>query len=298
MNTQKALQTQEFTQFELTKDLLLNLAKFDITATSKLVALYLTSCYNPEKATIYPKIITISEILGLSEKAVRLAIAELIEKGLILKSKISHTNKNQYVFTSNVTDLTGKNCQSKQVKNTDNQKVNFTTPIHEQTKKEQKTSTNRQKNVVAFTKNFKNKREIISLEDVPEIIRLKAKTNPCGYWASIPESERKRIWQEQKKLDEKRAKTQAKLELKRKMEAQEQLKIEKEYSEHPKFEDYTRLQALAFCSKFVTFGKGKALKFQQVKEFTTKHNITWTEIVEYKEKTKLEKCCNFQNDMI
>ena len=288
MNTQKALQTQEFTQFELTKDLLLNLAKFDITATSKLVALYLTSCYNPEKATIYPKIITISEILGLSEKAVRLAIAELIEKGLILKSKISHTNKNQYVFTSNVTDLTGKNCQSKQVKNTDNQKVNFTTPIHEQIKKEQKTSTNKQKNVVAFTKNFQNKREIISLEDVPEIIQKKAKTNPCGYWASIPESEREKIWEDQKKLNDKRAKAQAKLELKRKVEAQEKEKLEKEYSEHPKFEDYTRLQAINFCSRFVTFGRGKALKFQQVKDFVEKFDINWQEIVEFKSNLQSE----------
>lgn len=288
MNTQKALQTQEFTQFELTKDLLLNLAKFDITATSKLVALYLTSCYNPEKATIYPKIITISEILGLSEKAVRLAIAELIEKGLILKSKISHTNKNQYVFTSNVTDLTGKNCQSKQVKNTDNQKVNFTTPIHEQIKKEQKTSTNKQKNVVAFTKNFQNKREIISLEDVPEIIQKKAKTNPCGYWASIPESEREKIWEDQKKLNDKRAKAQAKLELKRKVEAQEKEKLEKEYSTHPKFEDYTRLQAINFCSRFVTFGRGKALKFQQVKDFVEKFDINWQEIVEFKSNCKSE----------
>ena len=288
MNTQKALQTQEFTQFELTKDLLLNLAKFDITATSKLVALYLTSCYNPEKATIYPKIITISEILGLSEKAVRLAIAELIEKGLILKSKISHTNKNQYVFTSNVTDLTGKNCQSKQVKNTDNQKVNFTTPIHKQTKKEQKTSTNKQKNVVAFTKNFKNKREIISLEDVPEIIRLKAKTNPCGYWASIPECEREKIWEDQKKLDDRKAKAQAKLELKRKVEAQEKEKLDKEYNEHPKFEDYTRLQAINFCSRFVTFGRGKALKFQQVKDFVEKFDINWQEIVEFKSNLQSE----------
>lgn len=279
MNTQKALQTQEFTQFELTKDLLLNIGKFNITPTSKLVALYLTSCYNPEKATIYPKIITISEILGLSEKAVRLAIAELIEKGLILKSKISHTNKNQYVFTSKITDLTGKNYQSKQVKSTENQKVKFTTPIHEQKIFEQKTSTNKQKNVVAFTKNFKNKREIISLEDVPEIIRLKAKTNPCGYWASIPESEREKIWEDQKKLDEHKAKIQAKLEIKKKQIELENLQTEKENAEPSIFETNDRNRAIDFCKRFVCYGQYKAKKLYGFKTIADKFNIQWHELI-------------------
>ena len=68
----------------------------------------------------------------------------------------------------------------------------------------------------------------------------------------------------------------------------EYLKIEKEYSEHPKFEDYTRLQAINFCSRFVTFGRGKALKFQQVKDFVEKFNINWQEIVEFKSNLQSE----------
>ena len=246
--------------------------------------------YNPLKKYVFPHQDTLATRTNTSVASVKRGLNELLKANLIVKTRTR--NGNLYAFTGKLFELLESSICTKETAQ------NEPCMNHEPIKRTNKTSTNKQKNVVAFTKNFQNKREIISLEDVPEIIQKKAKTNPCGYWASIPESERKRIWQEQKKLDEKRAKTQAKLELKRKMEAQEQLKIEKEYSEHPKFEDYTRLQALAFCSKFVTFGKGKALKFQQVKEFTTKHNITWTEIVEYKEKTKLEKCCNFQNDMI
>lgn len=229
--------------------------------------------YNPLKKYVFPHQDTLATRTNTSVASVKRGLNELLKANLIVKTRTR--NGNLYAFTGKLFELLESSICTKETAQ------NEPCMNHEPIKRTNKTSTNKQ-NVVAFTKKIQNKREIISLEDVPEIIQKKAKTNPCGYWASIPKTERERIWQEQKKIDEKRAKTQAKLELKRKVEAQEKEKLEKEYSTHPKFEDYTRLQAINFCSRFVTFGRGKALKFQQVKDFVEKFDINWQEIVEFK----------------
>ena len=177
--------------------------------------------YNPLKKYVFPHQDTLATRTNTSVASVKRGLNELLKANLIVKTRTR--NGNLYAFTGKLFELLESSICTKETAQ------NEPCMNHEPIKRTNKTSTNKQKNVVAFTKNFQNKREIISLEDVPEIIQKKAKTNPCGYWASIPKTERERIWQEQKKIDEKRAKTQAKLELKKKIEAQEQLKTEKEY---------------------------------------------------------------------
>lgn len=93
------------TQFELTKDVLLRLHEFDITPVTKLVLLYLTSCYNPKNSTfVFPKTETIAEVLGLGITSVKGAISSLIKQGIILKDKQKRSgNYNKYILTGNVT---------------------------------------------------------------------------------------------------------------------------------------------------------------------------------------------------
>lgn len=90
---------EPLTQFELTQKLINNLQQFNITPTAKLVLLYLSSCYNPKKADIYPKQKTISLNLGISERTVVRAIAELLKEGLIV---IECKYQNRYRFTNKI----------------------------------------------------------------------------------------------------------------------------------------------------------------------------------------------------
>lgn len=102
MNTQRTVKThnaQVFNQFELTKNLINNLQQFNITPSAKLVLLYLSTCYNPNKSDIYPKQKTIANKIGISERSTVRAINELVKAGLILKV-CNYTNR--YKITSKI----------------------------------------------------------------------------------------------------------------------------------------------------------------------------------------------------
>ena len=88
-----------FSQFRLTNDLLQNLYKHEITPTAKLVLLYLSSCYNPKKADMFPKQKTIAAKLGVSEASVIRGVSELHKEGLIISER-KYTNR--YKFTSKI----------------------------------------------------------------------------------------------------------------------------------------------------------------------------------------------------
>jgi DNA-binding transcriptional MocR family regulator len=98
MQTQK--QTN-LTQFEFTKVLLNNLSLFDLAPTTKLVLLYLSNFYNPQKPA-YPRQETISQTIGISLSSVKRAVKELSELGLIL---VEMKWNNNYVFTSKIFDI-------------------------------------------------------------------------------------------------------------------------------------------------------------------------------------------------
>ncbi len=93
-NFQPNLTEQNQSGFELTKNVVLRLNQFDISQSAKLVLIYLTTCYNPDKPIVYPKQETIAETLGISIISVKRAIKEILATGLILKSK----SKNQNVY--------------------------------------------------------------------------------------------------------------------------------------------------------------------------------------------------------
>lgn len=142
MNTVKKHAQHGFSQFQLTTEIVKNLSQFDITPTAKLVLLYLTTCYNPKKAEIFPKQKTIAAKIGVSERSVVRAVQELFKAGLILieckttnRYKIvakwgSYKPENEKVFTQdNLSDNSGQNDTS--------QADNLSPAIYEQ-KNEQK----------------------------------------------------------------------------------------------------------------------------------------------------------------
>lgn len=88
-----------FSQFRLTNNLLNNLSQFEITPAAKLVLLYLSSCYNPKKADMFPKQKTIAAKIGISERSVVRAVQELFKAGLII---IECKYTNRYKFTSQI----------------------------------------------------------------------------------------------------------------------------------------------------------------------------------------------------
>lgn len=95
-----------FLQFKLTDRLLKNLNKYELSPTGKLVLLYLSSCYNPKKADVFPKQKTIANKLGISERSVVRAIQELVKDGLIfVESKYT----NHYVFSSKIVQKPSQN---------------------------------------------------------------------------------------------------------------------------------------------------------------------------------------------
>lgn len=85
-------------QFNLTQKTINYLNCLDLTPTSKLVLVYLTTCYNPKNMFIFPKQETISNKIGISKRSVVRAINELIEKGYCTK-KCKIYKPNFYTFT-------------------------------------------------------------------------------------------------------------------------------------------------------------------------------------------------------
>lgn len=96
MKTAKKHAGHGLSQYELTTEIVKNLSQFDITPTAKLVLLYLSTCYNPKNADVFPKQKTIAAKIGVSERSVTRAVQELFKAGLIL-IECKHTNRYKIV---------------------------------------------------------------------------------------------------------------------------------------------------------------------------------------------------------
>jgi DNA-binding MarR family transcriptional regulator len=115
-NTVKSMPTKGISQFELTSNLLRNLNKFNLTPVTKLVLLELTTHLNDNKngSVVFPSVNYISEVLGIGLTATKQAIKDLINEGLIIKSKRSKVsgNCNKYLITPKVRNLTSERSQN------------------------------------------------------------------------------------------------------------------------------------------------------------------------------------------
>lgn len=138
-NSVKSMPLKGISQFELTSNLLRNLNKFNLTPVTKLVLLELTTHLNEDKngSVVFPSVNYIAEVLGIGLTAAKKAIKDLINEGLIIKSKRSKVqgNYNKYLITPKVQNLTSERAQNECFKKSDNDLLLITNK-REQNKKQ------------------------------------------------------------------------------------------------------------------------------------------------------------------
>lgn len=187
MQTMKKHANHGISAFELTQKTLRNLNKFNLTPVAKLVLLELITHLNEDVngSVVFPSIEYIANVLGIGLTATKKAINDLINEGLLIKSKRSKIkgNYNKYLLTPKVQKTTSEQSQNELFKQSDSDCFMITNN-HEKIKNKQ------QKDVVVLKTIQSNK--IVTLEDVPESIKSNNKIkNKCAYWASLSEEVKK-----------------------------------------------------------------------------------------------------------
>ena len=170
-------------QVELTNYLLNNLQQFKLTPTAKLVLLYLSGCYNPKNADVFPKQKTIAEKMGISEASVIRAIAELHKEGLIISER-KYTNR--YRFTSRLVTECPKvdffeadKMQDANLQNERTETCNLQAPIHEQLNEQLKEQSDGLKS---------SKISLADFEKLKNYATSKGAKNPVAYAKKIIEN--------------------------------------------------------------------------------------------------------------
>lgn len=173
-NTVKSMSTKGISQFELTSNLLRNLNKFKLTPVTKLVLLELTTHLNENKngSVVFPSVEYIANVLGIGLTAAKKAIKDLINEGLIIKSKRSKIqgNYNKYLITPKVRNLTCERSENECLKKSKSELL-LITNNKEQNKKQSFYSF--QKNMYVDPKRYQTgelkRLKAINNEDIGEI---------------------------------------------------------------------------------------------------------------------------------
>lgn len=271
MNTELQTSTNDLTNvnhlsgYDLTTLLIRGggLAKLNLNANAKMVLLYLATCYNEKKGSVYPRVATMAAALDISERGVIRALAELTEKGAIMRSKKGR-NKNVYVITNKVLNIS---------LSSDTMSRRVVTPCHYHVHEIKQHEVKQQHEVVDFLKNSKTKgveeetqaasstaaavsSKTYDITEIPDIIKKKHKEgkirNLVGYWRSLRPAVKQEYWEldaaEKKKIQRKKElQEQAQLEKQRAAEEWEKIK-----NEPSVVEVYTRQQAWDYCLRFTS----------------------------------------------
>lgn len=143
-NAAKSMPIKAVSQYEITTNLLRNLYKYDLTPVTKLVLLELTTHLNESAngSVVFPSVKYIANVLGIGLTATKKAINDLINEGLIIKSKRGNVrgNYNKYLLTPKVQNSACEQSENECFKKPDND-LSF---------KEQKKETNNTTNVDDF----------------------------------------------------------------------------------------------------------------------------------------------------
>ena len=102
---------RDFTQFEFTKKIITSLQQFKISPAAKLVLILLSTHYNSSNGNVvFPSMPFIADTLGISLSTTKQAIKDLINAGLIIKTKREKItgNHNKYAFTNKLEKPTFK----------------------------------------------------------------------------------------------------------------------------------------------------------------------------------------------
>lgn len=230
MQTARKHATHAITGFELTKIVLHNLKHFGLKPQTKTVLWVLIDCYNPENGSVvFPSIEYIATEGAMGLTSAKEGIKELINKGLIIKSKRGKIrgNYNKYLLTPKVQNPTSEQSENELLKQSESDRFMIRTNKERKNKKQTTIVEDVKpvKDVVVSLKTFSSKKTV-TLEDVPEIIKNNPKVdNPCAYWASLSDEVRAEKMKEQeekeaqaKKREEKRIREQIREEEKKEQE--------------------------------------------------------------------------------
>ena len=261
--TTQATKVKKVTGYELTTALIRGgLGLLKLSASTGQVLLYLATCYNGKP--VFPRIKTIADNMGLSERTVSRAINELLENNCILKSKKAR-NINTYQFTNKIMSLVNMADDTRQNDTLEPDKMSL--PYIEVKQHEVKPITNK-KNVVSFFK--------ISLDDIPASIRNnEAIKNKIGYWLSLDDNAK-----ESYKQKDKEAEAKKEAEQNRKREQAEYLQSLRDMkNEKPMTETITRQEAIKILQNMAKVQNGVLLSGVMPKQLIAKFNIEMAEIV-------------------
>ena len=198
MQTMEKHANHGISAFELTQKTLRNLNKFNLTPVAKLVLLELTTHLNEtvNGSVVFPSMEYISNILGVGLTATKKAIKDLINEGLLIKSKRSKVsgNYNKYLLTPKVQNPTSEQSENELLEQSNSDRFMITN-----NKEQNKKQTTKEGVVFA---NFSSKKiKSVTLKDVPDIIKNnKNIKNPCAYWAVLDENAKQQYIKEQKEI--------------------------------------------------------------------------------------------------
>lgn len=226
------------------------IGRLGLNSNAKEVLLYLASCYNEKNGVVYPRVKTMAAALDISERGVIRALAELTEKGCIIRSK-RRKNSNEYVITRKVLQSNPIQHQTKNADNVITHGHNDTSSndtvsplmIHEVEQHEVKQQQPVKKADVVSISSF-------SLKKIPASILAKKTDkngrpirNHAAYWNSLTDAQKREYLKneaEAAKRKEERKK-QEEAEKQRKIEEQRQIK---ENANKPLSEQWSRERAI------------------------------------------------------
>lgn len=251
-------QNRVITGYELSTAVIRRGFELGLSRSALQVLIYLCSCYNGKP--VFPVLRTLAQCTMLSIKGVQLAIDELINKGLILKSHRKRNNACTYAIGSKVLELVGFGSHNQTGLEVTTKPMNMKLNKEKLSKNHHHDNTGKQESMksddVSFNKSSKNHKHV-SIEDVPEIIRgNKDIQNPCAYWASLNTEARKQVLKDNDKLLQKQSKV---LEFRAKKIEEEKREEEKKKQDRervklPLKEQWTREAALKHVRKMVRTG--------------------------------------------
>lgn len=180
--------THAITGFELQKIALHNLQHWGLKPTTKIVLWVLIDCYNPENGSVvFPSMEYIAKIGDMGLTSAKEGIKELINKGLIIKSKRDKVsgNYNKYLLTPKVQNLTSEQSENEFLEQSKSDLFMIVT--------NKKEKINNKKNVVVLKNSPKEDAEGVSStaipSDIPECLKRKVATgeirNLQNYWNSL-----------------------------------------------------------------------------------------------------------------
>ena len=189
MNTVKKHVGHGISQFEMSKIVLNNLKYFKLTPIGKLVLIVLVDCFNPENGSVvFPSMDFIAEKAGVGLTATKQAIKDLINEGLIIKTKRGKMqgNHNKYLLTPKIQNSACECPQNEFLNNVESQKTNLKKSENDFLKQsdsdrfyiEQKTENKkRTNNVVEISK----KQEVTDSEILEQYAKEKGAQNVKAY---------------------------------------------------------------------------------------------------------------------